>query len=104
MTIKELFELAIEYEQTDVQVLIMFLVFEKKVHTMDDDKSELDLYFLPKHRERMEKELNEYKRKMNMKYPAEIYEVETTRDTLYIYADSELQARSFATSNGYNVI
>lgn len=104
MTIKELFELAIEYEQTDLQALIMFLVFEKQVHTMDEDKSALDLYFLDKHHDRMTHELTEYKKKMNITYPPDVYEVETTTDTLYILANHMQQARAFSIYSGFNPI
>lgn len=104
MTIGELYELAIEYDQIDVQALIMFLVFEKQVHTFDDDVKVLDLYFLERHHERMTKELTQYKNKMNMQYPPDVYRVETTAETLYILARDMKQARSFAISNGYNVI
>lgn len=104
MTIKELFELAIEYEQIDVQALIMFLVFEKQVHTMDEDVKVLDLYFLEKHRERMTKEINEYKQKMKMKYPADFYVVKTKKHLLYIYAYNKTQAMLHAKTNGYQPV
>src|SRR5690625_278940 len=103
MTIGELYELAIEYDQIDLQALIMFLVFEKQVHTTDEDKSVLDLYFLERHHERMTQELTEYKKKMNMTYPPDVFEVETTVGTLLIYANDMQQTRGFAIHNGYEV-
>src|SRR5690625_4507980 len=103
MTIGELYELAIEYDQIDVQALIMFLTFEKQVHTFDDDIKVLDLYFLERHHERMTKELTQYKNKMNMQYPPDVFKVETTAETLYILARDMQQARGFAIHNGYEV-
>ena len=50
MTIRELFEAALENKDENLQALIMFVVLEKKVHDWNDDKSVLDVYFLPKHR------------------------------------------------------
>ena len=47
MTIKELFEGAIEQKMIDLQALIIFLTLEKKALSMDDSAAELDLYFLP---------------------------------------------------------
>jgi len=48
MTLNELYDLAIKHDYLDLQALIMFLVYEKKVLKMEDDSSELDLYFLEK--------------------------------------------------------
>lgn len=102
MSIKELFEHSIEYEQQDLQALIMFLVIEKQVLTMDDDKSELDLYFLPKHNDRMGKELTAYKKKINAKERASCFKVYTKQgETLYVYTMTELQASAFAKSLNY---
>lgn len=65
MTIKELYTEAIkletELEGDSLTTLIEFLVFEKKVLQWTDDKSELDLYFKPNNKPRMNKLLLEYK-------------------------------------------
>src|SRR5690625_4748555 len=80
----------------------MFLVIEKQVLTMDDDKSELDLYFLPKHNDRMEKELTAYKKKINAKERASCFKVYTKQgETLYVYTMTELQASAFIKSLNY---
>ena len=100
MTIRELFEYALENKDENLQALIMFVVLEKKVHDWDDDKSVLDIYFLPKHRERMTKLINEYKKKMNLKSHPAHYEV---NDSVYVYAYDETQARAFCYSNGIEV-
>lgn len=92
MTIKELFEGAIENESIDLQALIMFLVFEKKVLTMEDDSSELHLYYLEKHRERMNQLIIDYKKKMNMKYGLSCFRVQGEHGTYYIAAYNEAQA------------
>lgn len=88
MTIKELFDQAIKNDFTDLQALIMFLVFEKQVVNMQDDTKELDLYFLDKHNTRMNKELHEYKQKMKIRYKKTAYEATNGKETIYVLADS----------------
>ena len=100
MTIRELFEAALENKDENLQALIMFVVLEKKVHDWDDDISVLDIYFLPKHNERMTKLLNEYKKKMNLKSSPVHYEI---NDSIYVYAYDETQARAFCKANGIEV-
>ena len=100
MSIRELFEAALENKLVDLQALIMFVVLEKKVHDWDDDKSVLDIYFLPKHHERMTKLLTEYKKKMKLKSPPSHYEV---NGSIYVYAYDESQARAFCKANGIEV-
>lgn len=102
MKIKEVFKEAVEHELLDLQILIMFLVYEKQVLTMDDDKSKLDLYFLPKHHERMTLELNNYKKKLQLKEKPSVWRVYTRQgETLYVYVENELQARTYAISLKY---
>lgn len=60
MTLKELYTEAIKLELKWLCVLIEFLILEKKVHSWDDKEEVLDLYFKPKHQERMNKLLIEY--------------------------------------------
>ena len=100
MTIRELFEAALENKDENLQALIMFVVLEKRVHSWDDDKSVLDVYFLPKHRERMTKLINEYKRKMKLKSSPVHFEI---NNSFYVYADDETQARAFCKANGIEV-
>lgn len=97
MLVRELFKKSSDY--VDLQALIMLLVFEKKVLSMDDDAKELNLYFLPKHKERMNKELRKYKKKLNMKYKPYVFEVKHGDRTTYIYANDEGQARYLAHRN-----
>ena len=100
MSIRELFEAALENKLVDLQALIMFVVLEKKVHDWDDDKSVLDIYFLPKHHERMTKLLTEYKKKMNFKNQPSHFEV---NGSIHVYAYDEIQARAFCKANGIEV-
>lgn len=100
MTLRELFEAALENKDENLQALIMFVVLEKKVHDWNDDKSVLDVYFLPKHRERMAKLINEYKRKMKLKSSPVHFEI---NNSIYVYADDETQARAFCKANGIEV-
>lgn len=101
MTLKEVLDGAIKNDLVDLQALIMFLVMEKEVLTLDDDSSELDLYFLEKHHERMNAELHAYKGRMSMQPKPCAWRVFTSDKTLYIYAKNELQARSYAISLKY---
>jgi len=100
VTIRELFEAALENKDENLQALIMFVVLEKKVHDWDDDISVLDIYFLPKHRERMTKLINEYKRKMKLKSSPVHFEI---NNSIYVYAYDETQARAFCKANGIEV-
>lgn len=96
LILKEVLEDAISNDLVDLQALIMFLVMEKEVLTLDDNISELDLYFLEKHQERMKAELHAYKSKMSMKESPCAWRVFADNETLYIYAKNELQAKSYA--------
>ena len=103
MTIRELFEASLKSAYTeDLQALIMFLVFEKKVLSMDDDTKELDLYFLEKHNRRMNKELHAYKKKMNIKYGKRVYELSNDTNAIYVLANSVDQAKLIGARNGIN--
>lgn len=63
MNIRELYKEAILNNFESLQILIEFIVLEKKVNTFEDDITTLDVYFLPKHKKRMNKLLNEYKKR-----------------------------------------
>lgn len=101
MKIKEVFKKAVEHDLLDLQILIMFLVYEKQVLTMEDDKKELDLYFLPKHRKRMTLELNNYKKKLQLKEKPSVWRVITETETIYVYVENELQAKTYAMTLKY---
>lgn len=102
MSISELLEQAIEKDFIDLQALIMFLVFEKQVLSLQDDTKQLDLYFLEKHQERMNKELHAYKKKMQLKEKSSVWRVYTAQgETLYVYTENELQARTYAITQKY---
>src|SRR5690625_716178 len=102
MTIKEMFRQSVESDLLDLQILIMFLVYEKQVLEMEDHIKELDLYFLPKHEKRMSKLLTEYKAKLKLEEKPCVWEVYTTqKETLYVYTENELQARTFAITQKY---
>lgn len=63
MTIREVYEEAIIGNHYWLQILIEFLVFEKEVLTLEDGRSELDLYFKPNNQLRMNQLLFEYEKK-----------------------------------------
>lgn len=108
MTLGELLKGATEQEFIDLQALIMFLVFEKKVHTLDDDKKVLELYFLEKHRQRMTKEINAYKKRMKMTYKPNVFEVKIKPKrgyrTVYVLATDQIQAEAYCRSLLYEPI
>lgn len=96
---------AIEQDMTDLKALILFLVHEKEVHTLDDDSKVLDLYFLPKHKKRMNKELKAYKKKMGFKYKMRVYKfIQDDHNFLYVWAKSLDQAKFLALGYNYNTI
>lgn len=104
MLIKQLLHEAFQENDINLQALIMFLVFEKEVLTMESKQTELGLYFLPKHRERMNEELTEYKRKINMQEKSSCYKVPTSNgETLYIKAKHDQQASAYAQSLNYKI-
>lgn len=92
LTIKELLEGAIEHKLTDLQAMIMFLAFEKQVIDLEGGKNQLDLYLLPKHKERMQHEITQYKKIMNIEYPACFWLVGET----VVYAKDVYQASKLA--------
>lgn len=103
MIIKQLLHEAFAEDDINLQALIMFLVFEKQVLSMEDDQSELKLYFSPKHNARMGEELTKYKRKMKMKDNPSCYKAFTNQgETLYLVAHYEIQAKAFAQSLNYD--
>ena len=83
----------------DLQTLIIFLVFEKQVLSMEDNVKELDLYFLEKHSQRMNKELHAYKKKMNISYGKKVFKVWHENWISYIFAYSLEQAKFIAYQN-----
>ena len=101
MLLKEVLEHSSEH--VDLQALIMFLVFEKQVLSLEDDSKELELYFLPKHKKRMNKELTAYKNKLKMKYNDSVYEITSDRYKFYIYATNENHAVFLAQKNNIKV-
>lgn len=62
MTLRELYTDAIAEGLDALIMLIEFLIFEKEVLTFDDDINELDLYYKPNNKARMNKLLLEYKK------------------------------------------
>lgn len=61
MDLRQLYKDAILGEHHSLILLIEFLVFEKKVLTFESHEDELDLYFKPNNKARMNKLLLEYR-------------------------------------------
>lgn len=108
MTLKELLDESIEQDFIDLQALIMFLVFEKQVLALDDSRDELGLYFLKKHRDRMNRELRAYKKKMKMQYKPNVFEIKIKPKrgyrTVYVLATDQIQAEAYCRSLLYEPI
>lgn len=64
MKLRQLYSESIEGGHYSLSLLIEFLVLEKQVLSFEDDQKELDLYFKPNNRPRMNKLLTEYKEKL----------------------------------------
>lgn len=60
MKLREIYQEAIKQNFPSLCLLLEFLILEKKVLTWDDHDSELDLYFKPNNKKRMDKLLKEY--------------------------------------------
>lgn len=64
MNLRELYTESVTGSHDSLALLIEFLVFEKQVLTFDDDQRELNLYFKPNNKEKMNRLLLEYKSKL----------------------------------------
>lgn len=107
MTLKEYYELAVRNEFTDLYVLIMFLVYEKKALSFADTKDKLEYYLQDRFKKSMNQYLTEYKKKLNINYKPNVYEVQIEPKhykTIYILAVNEKQATSFCFSQMYTPI
>ena len=62
MNLRELYTESIKGNHESLSLLIEFLVLDKKALTWESEQSDLDLYFLDKHKERMNGLLNDYKK------------------------------------------
>ena len=71
---------------TDLEALISFLVFEKKVQKLTDKKECLERYLLPKHHKKMNRLLNDYKRKLGMKYKPIFWSIIPKNNKIRYYA------------------
>lgn len=107
MTLKEYYELAVRNEFTDLYVLIMFLVYEKKALSFEDTKDKLEYYLQDRFRIAMNRYLTEYKEKLNINYKPSVFEIQIEPKgykTVYVLAVNEKQATSFCFSQMYNPI
>ncbi|MDX5475899.1 MAG: hypothetical protein LPK00_10240 [Bacillaceae bacterium] len=64
MQIKDLYLDAVDYNMEPLILLLDFLIYEKKVLSMEDDESKLTFYFQEKFRNRMNEHLNLYKKQL----------------------------------------
>lgn len=103
MTVKETFQEASRNDITSLSSLIMFLVFEKKVLTMEDDAEKLDFYFQKKFHKKMNEHLIAYQAKMNIHHKPFVYCI-TDHDKeriLYVKAPNKEEAVMFVKRMGY---
>jgi hypothetical protein len=66
MKIRELYLDAVEYNEPSLLLLLDFLIYEKKVLTMEDDVKKLDYYFQDRFKNKMNAYLLEYKNKLEL--------------------------------------
>lgn len=88
-------KLATDEQDENLTALLMFLVYEKQVLSEEDDTKELELYFMEEHRERMTNELEEYKRKLNIKPSRHVFVLES-ENKYFVWALHEEQAKRLA--------
>lgn len=106
MTVEELLDWAVEHEDVDLQALIMFLVYEKKTLQLSDNSDKIKFYTQDKFKVRMNDFLNDYKKKLNMQYKANVYSIITQtpeKYTFYLAARSEKEAREWTFKHRYKV-
>lgn len=89
LTIKEIFDESIEHDLTDLQALLMFLLFEKQVININDKAEVLRIYFKKNNQNRLNKLLEVYKKEMNIKYQ----EAEWIANNTITKAHSKIEAR-----------
>ena len=100
LTLKDSLQEAIEHNFTDLKALILFLVFEKQIHTLEDDAEVLERYFKPNNRPKMNRLLQEYKAEKEIQYPSRIFKATSENATEYIKAITYDQAVLFARKKG----
>ena len=107
MVVKDYFDYAVRNDEVDMQALIMFLVYEKKVLSFDDTKDKLMFYLQDKFKDRMNMLLKEYKKKLNLNYKPKVFEIQIEPNyykVIYVIATNEKQATSFCFSQMYKPI
>lgn len=95
MTLGELLIHSRQNNLTDLEALISFLVFEKKVHSLKDEKKCLDRYFLPKRKDKMNRLLTDYKQTKQLKYKPSFYMIITQKERLFLIAYDGDQVREY---------
>lgn len=93
MTVEEMLEWSVSQENVDLQALILFLVYEKKTLSLDDDSEKIRFYTQDKFKGRMNEFLSSYKKKLNMQNKTFVYSIITQKGTLYAVAQTENDAR-----------
>ncbi|WP_163583303.1 hypothetical protein [Gracilibacillus saliphilus] len=92
MNLGELLQEAIEMKAYGLQSLIMLVVFEKQVLSLEDDESELDLYFKPNNAKRINQILKEYQKKIGINHDDLFFQVNTDKTSFIVKADNQDQA------------
>ena len=106
MTLIELLAESKRENLVDLEALISFLVFEKKVQSLKDHKKCLDRYLLSKHQAKMNRLLTEYKRHKNLQ-PKPSYYMATpkikSKERLFVIAYDGDQATQYLNQLGIQV-
>lgn len=93
MTVEEMLEHAVEQENEDLKVLILFLVYEKKTLSLDDDSDKISFYTQDKFKSRMNDFLSSYKEKINVQDKTFVFSIITHKGTLYALGKTENDVR-----------
>ncbi|MDX8047591.1 hypothetical protein SH601_16635 [Gracilibacillus sp. S3-1-1] len=95
MKLGELLQEAIDMNAYGLQSLIMLVVFEKQVLTLEDEEKELDLYFEPHNAKRLNQILIDYQKKLGIQHEPLFYWVTAAAGDYIVKAESKEQAEFY---------
>jgi len=102
--IKDVFADAIEHDEVELQAIIIYATQESKECSMNDEAKKLNDYFAKENREEMKPKINAIMDKLQMKRFRGVYEVFTSGEVFYIYADTKEEAMYLKRSIGARLL
>ena len=103
MNVEETLEWAVDQGYTDMHMLIMFLVYEKKTLSLDDPGDKINYYLQDRFKPKMDEYLSSYKKKLNVRYKTNIFSIITQKGTYYALANSENEVMYLAKKYGFEI-